>query len=179
MYTYELKIPKERVAVLIGKKGTIKKKLETKTKTKLDIGSEGDVIIQCEDNLNSLLAQNIIKAIGRGFNPEIAELLLDENNLLEIINIIGFTGKSKKKFTRIKARLIGTQGKSRKLIEHMTNTEISIYGKTVSIIGYFDNVLLAKKALEHLLSGAPHGNVYSFIENQKKENKKREFEQNA
>lgn len=179
MYTYELKIPKERVAVLIGKKGTTKKHIEKKTKTKLDVKSEGDVIITCEDNINFLVAQNMIKAVGRGFNPEIAGLLLDEDNILEIINILDFTGKSKKKFTRIKARLIGTQGRSRKLIEQMTNTEISIYGKTVSIIGSFDNVLLAKKALEHLLSGAPHGNVYKFIENQKKEIKKREFEQNA
>ena len=33
-YRYELKIPKERVAVLIGKDGSIKKEIEKNTKTK-------------------------------------------------------------------------------------------------------------------------------------------------
>ena len=34
-YSNELKIPKERVAILIGKKGEAKKELEERTKTKI------------------------------------------------------------------------------------------------------------------------------------------------
>ena len=37
-YTYELKIPKERIAVLIGVKGKVKRDIESSTKTKLVIG---------------------------------------------------------------------------------------------------------------------------------------------
>ena len=38
-YSNELKIPKERVAILIGKKGEVKKELEDRTKTKIIIDS--------------------------------------------------------------------------------------------------------------------------------------------
>jgi len=171
MYSYELRIPKDRVAVLIGKKGSTKRLIEQKTKTKLEVSTSGDVTLKGEDNIALFVTQNIIKAIGRGFNPDIALTLLDENNLLQIIPIKEFTGKSKKKFTRVKARLIGTKGKAKKIIEQTTNTEISIYGKTVSIIGPIENVDLAKRAIEKLLQGAPHAHVYKFIEAQKKEMK--------
>lgn len=172
MYSYELRIPKDRVAVLIGKKGSTKKLIEKKTKTKLKISASGDVVLKGEDNIALFVTQNIIKAIGRGFNPDIALTLLDENNLLEIIQIKDFTGKSKKKFTRIKARLIGTKGKAKRTMEQITNTTISIYGKIVSIIGPVENVGLAKRAIEKLLQGAPHAHVYKFIEAQKRDMKK-------
>ena len=97
--------------------------------------------------------------------------LVDENYCLEIVNIKDFTGKSKKKLLRIKARVIGTQGKARKLIETLTNTEIVIYGKTVAIIGKIEDTLIAKTAVEKLLSGAPHGNVYNYIEGEFKKRK--------
>ena len=48
----ELKIPKERVAVLIGEKGATKRKIQKQTKTKLTITSEGDITIDSEDNYN-------------------------------------------------------------------------------------------------------------------------------
>jgi len=34
-YSYELKIPKERVAVLIGKEGEVKRSIEDDTKTRI------------------------------------------------------------------------------------------------------------------------------------------------
>ena len=94
-------------------------------------------------------------------------MLLNEEYRLEIINIQDFTKKSKKKFVRIKARLIGKQGKARKVLEKLTMTDISVYGKTVCIIGKIEDVMLAKIGVEKLLKGAPHGNVYKFIELQK------------
>ena len=38
----ELKIPKERIAVLIGKDGEVKSRLEEKGKVKIDIDSKED-----------------------------------------------------------------------------------------------------------------------------------------
>jgi ribosomal RNA assembly protein len=167
MYSSELKIPRVRVGVLIGKKGSIKKLIEQKTKTKLEINEEGDVIISSNDSLDIFITTTIIKAIGRGFNPDIALMLLNENYCLEIIEIKDFCGKSKKHFIRAKARIIGTEGKAKRIIEQLTKTEISIYGKTISIIGEFSTALLAKQAIEKLLQGSKHGNVYKFLEMQK------------
>ena len=165
MFTYEIKIPLDRVAVLIGKKGFVKNKIQKNTKTKLIINSkEGNVIIKGEDSFLAYNTQLIIKAIGRGFNPNIALLLKKEDYCLEIVDITDFAGRSKKKMHRMKARLIGTQGKVWKTLERLTNCNLSIYGKTVSIIGHIDMALVAKKAVEDIIKGAPHGNIYKFLQ---------------
>ena len=165
MNVYELTIHKKRVAVLIGKKGSTKRKIEKTTSTKLEIDSESGLItIKSEDSLKVYQTKSIIEAIGRGFNPNTALTLLDEENCFEIIPIQNFSGKNKNKLLRIKARIIGTKGKCRRTIEHLTNTEISIYGKTVSIIGELQSVLIAKKAVEDILAGAPHNPVYKTLE---------------
>lgn len=167
MFQSELKIPLERVAVLIGKKGTTKKKIEKITNTKIKVDKEGDVIVSGEDNLNIFITNSIIRAIGRGFNPQVALILWNENYSLEIINIRNIIGDSEKKLQRIKSRLIGSEGKVRKLLEELTNTSISIYGKTISIIGKIENTHTAKHAVEKLIHGSNHGNVYKYIEKQK------------
>lgn len=164
----EIRIPKERIAVLIGEKGATKKYIQKKTGTKISVNSEeGNIKITSEDSFNVFLTLQIIKAIGRGFNPDIALILLKEDTQLEIINIKDLLGPSKKTQERVKARIIGTKGKARRTLEGLTNTHISIYGKTVSIIGSVDDVFLAKRSVERLLLGSPHGNVYKWLEKQK------------
>src|SRR3989344_559916 len=91
-FRYEIKIPKERVAVLVGTSGTIKRKIEKKLDIKMQINSkEGDVIVIGEDSLKLLSAQNIVKAVGRGFNPNIALELTDTDIVIygKTIGIIG------------------------------------------------------------------------------------------
>ena len=39
VYTHELKIPKERIAILIGKDGQVKNELESQTKIKINISA--------------------------------------------------------------------------------------------------------------------------------------------
>tara|TARA_Y100000310_G_scaffold309148_1_gene352987 strand:+ start:1206 stop:1751 length:546 start_codon:yes stop_codon:yes gene_type:complete len=167
-YKYELKIPKERIAILIGKEGSVKKNIEAATSTKIDIDSkEGDIFISGTDSLKLYTTQEIIKAIGRGFNPETALLLLKSDYAFELININDYI-KSEKSLTRLKGRAIGKEGKSRRIIEDLTDTHISVYGKTVCIIGEVGNVMISKKAVESLLNGSKHSNVYSWLEKQKK-----------
>jgi len=169
MFDYEIKIPKDRVAVLIGKKGVVKNKIQKLTKTHLIIDSkEGDVTIESEDSFAAYNTQMIIKAIGRGFNPDIALLLIKEDYNLEIIDITEFTGKSKKKMQRLKARLIGTEGKAWKTVERLTDCHLAVYGKTVSIIGHAEEIELARQAVEDILKGAPHSNVYKFVQDKRK-----------
>jgi len=168
-YGYELRIPKDRIAVLIGKKGEIKKQIEEETKTKIKIDSkEGDVFISGEDALGLFNAREVIKAISRGFNPEIAMLLLKGDYTLEILDIKEFAGKSKATTIRLKGRVIGEGGKSRKTIEDLTECYISVYGKTIGIIGEPENVNAARRAAEDLLKGSPHGNVYKWLEKRRR-----------
>jgi len=174
-YEYYLKVPKDRIAVLIGKKGEIKKRIQKETGTKLFISSkDGEVVIKGEDALNLYSAREIIKAIARGFNPDISLSLLKQDNVLDIIPLKGSI-KTKNDLKRIKARLIGKEGKARKTIEALTETYISIYGKTISIIGFAENVNIARKAIESLMRGAKHSKVYRFLEKEKKRLKKIEL----
>ncbi len=168
MQTQDVKIPKARIAVLIGEKGSVKRRIEKKANVKLEIDSkEGDVVIE-GDSLGVYETVNVVKAIGRGFNPSVAELLFNEMYAFEMIDIIEFTGKSEKKRTRMKGRLIGEDGKSRKYIEKITDTHIVVYGKTVGIIGELESVAIAKQAMEMLLEGSPHAGVFRWVENKVK-----------
>ncbi|MBR9692291.1 RNA-processing protein [Candidatus Woesearchaeota archaeon] len=173
-FQYELKIPKDRIAVLIGKKGEIKKEIETLTKTHINIDSkEGDVFISGNEAISLFNAREIVKAIGRGFNPEIAKLLFKPDYSLEIIDIEEYAGT--KNLRRVRGRLIGTEGKARKTIEGLTECYVSVYGRTVSIIGNVENVNIARRAVEGLLKGTKHGNIYKWLEKRKKEMIQREI----
>jgi ribosomal RNA assembly protein len=167
-FTYEIKIPKERVAVLIGKKGETKNRIETTAGVSLTIDSrEGDVEVKGEDALQLYVTRDIIRAIGRGFNPEIALLLLKQDYVFEVIDISTFVKESH--MLRVKGRLIGKEGKARKVIEELTQTSMSVYGKSVAIIGESENVGMCKRAVESLLQGAPHAVVYKWLEKRRKE----------
>ena len=67
-----LKIPLNRIGVIIGKKGTTKARIEKLTQTSLSIDSEsGDITIKPTEDLDDptkvWTARDIVKAIGRGF----------------------------------------------------------------------------------------------------------------
>ena len=178
MGTQEIKIPVERIAVLIGKGGEQKKRIEDKLKIKIIVHSEdGDVEIFAEDSVAVFEGMNIVKAIARGFNPEIAELLFKEDYMFDLITVNDFANNSKKTLMRLKGRVIGQEGKARKMIESMTNCHISVYGKTIGIIGKIEDVPMARQATEMLLEGAPHGNVYRWLEDKKREEIRRKFDE--
>ena len=72
-YFSSLLIPKERIKILIGRQGSIQKRIEKGTNVKLFIHSdEAKVDINSEDAICAMNAENVIKAIGRGFEPKIA-----------------------------------------------------------------------------------------------------------
>lgn len=174
-YLDEVKVPKERVAVIIGKSGSTKKNIEKFTNSKLVVDSkEGTVKFYSDDPITILQLKDIITAIGRGFNPDIALNLLKTDYVLEVIDITDF-GKTKKAKIRLKGRVIGEGGKARRTVESLTETDISVYGKTVSIIGEIEHVSIAKRAVLSLLSGSPHSRVYSWLEKKRKELKYKEM----
>ena len=168
-----LRLPKDRVGAIIGKKGETKKQIEDLTGVAINIDSDSGEVTndneKVKDPVVALKVIDIIKAIGRGFSPERAIMLLDENVYLRGFDIRDYTGKNPKHIRRIRARLIGSKGKTRKLIEELSNTEISIYGNTVFIIGPIESLGIAETAVEMILSGSEHAVVYRYLENKRRE----------
>jgi ribosomal RNA assembly protein len=161
------------VGVLIGKKGEIKLEIEERTGVAINIDSTtGEVSVETEkikDPVMALKVVDIIKAIGRGFSPEHAFRLFDENVYLKRFDIRDYTGKNPKHVRRLRARLIGSKGKTRQIIEELSNTEISIFGNTIYIIGPIVSLGIAETAVDMILSGSEHAAVYRFLEGRRRE----------
>ena len=178
-YRHELKIPKDRISALIGTKGVTKRQIEAATGCRLGIDSkEGDIVIEGEDAINVFTSKEIVNAIGRGFNPELALLLLKQDYVSEILALSHYT-RSKNDLLRIRGRIIGKEGRARTLIEEYTETYVCVYGKTVSLIGEPENVAVARKAIEALLTGSPHANVYKWLEKKRRDLKRGSIEKIA
>ncbi len=170
-YSFQVRIPMERVAVIIGKEGESKKQIESVGEVKLFIQSDtGDVyIIQRGDPLKANITSSVIQAIGRGFSPQKATLLYEENHQLIVISLRDFAKPGSRRMDQIRARLIGTGGKTRRVVEELTSTHISIYGDTVSIIGDYVAVEYAKEAMNMLINGSKQRTVYTFLEKSARE----------
>ena len=90
-----VRIPAERVAVLIGEDGCTKRAIAKRTKCKLSI-SEGEVSIE-GDPVDEWSARDIVHAIGRGFSPEKAFFLLAEGAVLDVIELGDLTPNSRER----------------------------------------------------------------------------------
>lgn len=161
-----VRIPDERRGVLIGPGAKTKKEIEQNTKTKIKIS---DIVTVEGDALGAMVAKNIIMAIGRGFSPQRAMRLSEDDCLLEVVSF-SERATSDERSKTLRARLIGARGKTRRIIEELTGAYISIYGKTVGIIGGWQQVRIAKNAIEQILEGKPHSVVYRYLEQAQKEN---------
>ena len=168
-----LKIPMDRVGVLIGQKGQTKRDIEEKCGVKLEIDSkQGEVVInegEGADPLALIKVENIVKAVGRGFSPENAFMLLDDEIDFFSFDLHDYAGKKESHVRRLKSRVIGKEGKTRKVLEDLTDSKISIYGHTVSIISDMMKMNILKKAVDMLLTGSKQATVYRFVESQMKE----------
>ena len=163
-----IRIPSDRIAVLIGKSGSVKSKIESLCHVTLEIdGGTGEVWIKSNDDVEKIQpfkAMEIVTAISRGFSPENALTLMKGENSLHVIDLREFAGKSTANIERIKGRLIGEGGKARRNMENLSGTLISVYGKTVSIIGDTTKLRLAVDAISSISSGSIHGAVYNKLE---------------
>ncbi len=172
-------IPVDRMGVLIGKDGSIKRKIESAFKSRLVVQSEGGVVEilpreDSEDPTSILRARDVVLAIGRGFSPERALQLVDDDIVLDIIDLRETFGRNERDIARLKGRVIGREGKIRRLIEEMTDAKVSVYGHTISMIGDYETVTAAREAIELLLKGKQHSTVYKLLRKIKSESKKRE-----
>jgi ribosomal RNA assembly protein len=138
---------------------------------RLDIDSEsGSVAIESVgDPVSALVAPDIVRAIGRGFKPDAAlSLLDDEMRMFDLIDISDKT-RNDNDLRRQKGRLIGENGRTRELMEELSGADVVIYGSTIGMIGDPEEVEAVRRATGMILDGAPHGAVYSYLERKHRE----------
>ena len=167
-----IRIPEDRVGALIGKEGASKKMIEERAGIRLSVTKDGEVTYDDEaetaDPLNSLKLMDVIKAVGRGFNPENAMMIFDDDDVyIEMIDIKDAVGDRQSQVQRARGRLIGRDGKTRKLIEDLADVRMCVYGNTVTLLGNSISLPVAKQACVMLLHGSEHATVYHYLESQR------------
>jgi ribosomal RNA assembly protein len=177
-----VRIPKERVGVLIGPDGAVKRVIEERLGVHLEIdGEAGGVEIILPENPTDpsviLRAKDIVSAIGRGFAPDQAfRLIRSEDAIFDSIDLRQIFGRSESDIHRVKSRIIGMNGKTRRSIEELTEADMVVYGHTVGFIGNFEQVDAARNAVQMIIQGSEHHTVYNFLQKKRRELKKAELE---
>jgi len=177
-----VKVPRERIGALVGPDGRVKASIEKKLSVRLRIDSQtGDIQITlmptAQDPTVLFRAKEVVTAIGRGFSPENAfRLLEDDETVLGVIDLREAVGRSQSDMKRLKGRVIGKEGKTRRIIEELTEANVCVYGHTISIVGKIDQVETAKGAIRMLIRGSLHGTVYRFLHRKRRELKKKRMQ---
>ncbi len=157
----EVRIPEERVAILIGEGGETKEDIEDMTSCDLEV--KDNLATIDGEPLDEMDAVNVVKAIGRGFNPEKALKLVEKDKVLHLIDIKNYA-ETQNSQERLKGRVIGRDGETRRHLEKEGNVEISVYGKTVGIIGVAQNIQIVSEVINQLLNGRSHSSAYNYLE---------------
>lgn len=177
-----VKVPRERIGALIGPDGRVKENVEKQLSVELQIDSEtGNVTITlsptAEDPSVLFRAKEVITAIGRGFSPDRASRLLqNDDTILLVIDLRDIVGRSQSDMKRLKGRIIGKEGKTRRIIEELTDASVSVHGHTISIIGDMDQAEAAREAIQMFIKGSQHRTVYRFLQKKRRELKKKQLE---
>jgi len=176
-----VRIPKERVGILIGPEGKVKQYIEEKLQVKLDVDTEGSVTITLSENSTDpsllLKAKDVATAIGRGFAPEVAyRLIRNEDEIFDLVDLRIIFGRSESDIKRIKGRIIGAEGKTRKLIEELTEADVVVYGHTIGIIGSFEEADAARNAVQMIIEGCEHHTMYNYLQKKRTELKKEKLQ---
>lgn len=169
-----IRIPKERVGVVIGPSGATRKELEERSGVRIEVDSdENEVTVhdQAADPIMAMKVRDVVKAIARGFPPEKAQRLFSDDCYFELVDIHEYTGKHKGHVRRVTSRIVGSEGRTRKIIEDQTGCDLAIYGHTVGIIGELIPLGQAKHAVDMILRGAEHASVYRYLENQRRKSR--------
>ncbi len=174
LYRETIRVPSDRIGVIVGRNGRVKKRVEELTNVVIEISPEGLVCItgktDVDGPVNMWKARDIIRAMARGFSPKNAFALLDDDDAsLVVYSLREIVGSTRSHLKRIAGRVIGENGRARRVIEDITGVKISVYGDTISIIGTYPRLQIASRAIEMIIEGAPHGVVYKYLERMRRE----------
>lgn len=165
-----LDIPQERIGVLIGKNGEVKKKIEEKINVRIQVQQEGAVKVEynSEEPEAYFRLRRIADAISSGFSGEDALRLLDDNIVLKIIDLRDFAGESSPRMKIIKGRIIGRSGRVWKKIEKLSGAKLALYKHTVGIIGEEESCEITFKTILKILGGAQFSTAFKYLERKRK-----------
>lgn len=151
----------------------IQNKEELEDKLGIKISVKGTTTTISGEESNEYFAERVLLALDFPFLIEDALLLKREDFMFEVINIKEFTRRHDLEV--IKGRIIGKKGKSLKVLEDLSDCVFELKDNSVAIIGPGDKMDLARQAVISLIKGSKHGNVYSYLErNRKKSNEEAE-----
>lgn len=175
-FQHNIKIPKDRIGALIGRRGKIKQQIEKRCGVEIEIDSEtGDASISSSrpvEQMEAFRAVEVISAIARGFSPERAYRLFEnEEMIFQQIDLRDYAGRSPSALERIRGRVIGEGGKARRMMEELSGAYVSVYGHTVGLIGMYREVRLATEAISMLAKGSMHKSVYNMLQDARRKDK--------
>ncbi|MEM3832242.1 MAG: KH domain-containing protein [Thermoprotei archaeon] len=162
-----ISIPEARLKSILDKDSWFISEVEKTTGTKITVKKEtGEITIDVSKNSKQsdiIRAREMIQAYGHGFDPNDALRLRNSDVFMEIINLKDYLSSSND-IIRVKGRIIGAGGKTKSTIIELTGASISISDNEIVIIGDFEQLQVAKRAIEMLINGSPHTVVYRFLE---------------
>jgi ribosomal RNA assembly protein len=164
-----VRIPDDRMGVLIGPEGITKKAIEKRSGAVLEVDTDDSSVTitspETADPWMAMKARDVVLAIGRGFSPQRAFRLFTGETYLTILDMKETTGKrNKNAMHRIRSRLIGTAGRARERLEELSGCLVSVYGSTVALIGTTEQLERGTRAMVMLLRGSEHSTVFGFLE---------------
>ncbi len=123
---------------------------------------EADFIINGKNSVQEYIILEIFEALAVGFDLETAMLLKDEDFVFKKVELKKYVHGGRLEV--IKGRIVGAQGKSKRVIQNLSECYICLCDNSVSIIGHAENVELASRAIESLIRGSKHANVFKALE---------------
>jgi ribosomal RNA assembly protein len=157
-----IKIPTARIKALLGDSGEVKDYLESRMKVSMSVDSDGQVEISGE-SIDEFIGKDIVKAIGRGFEPAVALKLLSDEYGLRVVDLRDYAG-TPEGVHRIMGRIIGEKGRTKEIIKEEIDADTAFLGHTAAIIAPLDKLDYALTAVFRLIEGSSHAAVYSYLE---------------